>query len=86
MDEFKKLLASAKGCYSSRGKAKNCEHKHCLKLSKRNSLIVQFLIDTGARVSEVSGVRRCDLNDFDPEGWFHESYTKRKKTRWFKLN
>ena len=53
---------------------------------KRNSLIIRFLLDTGAQVSEVSGVRRCDLNDFGPEGRFDESYTKRKKTRWFKLD
>ena len=67
----------------------NCDdknHKRCKYLKKRNDLIIRFLLDTGARISDVAGVRVKDLNYLEPEGHFHKSYTKRKKTRLFILD
>ena len=55
----------------------------------RNKLIIQFFICTGARVSEVAGVRRKDIEkeycENKRQGQFHWSYTKRQKTRNFFL-
>jgi integrase len=41
---------------------KGCEHNDCSYRRKRNSLILKFLWDTGARLSEVAGVRIKDLD------------------------
>ena len=39
--------------------------------------MLKFFWDTGARVSEVSGIRIKDLNKSKPKGVFDLTYTKR---------
>ena len=65
---------------------KTCEHEKCKYIRRRNKLIILFFWDTGARVSEVAGVRICDIEKGKPRGVFHETYTKRAKSRDFKLD
>ena len=48
--------------------------------------MLKFLWDTGARISEVAGVRIMDLDPTKYKGVFHSSYTKRNKSRSFKLD
>ena len=55
-------------------------------MSQRNELLIRFLFNTGARVSEVAGLRNCDVNEKEPKGMFDESYTKRGKSRPFFLH
>ena len=50
-------------------------------MSKRNQLLIRFLFNTGARVSEVAGLRNRDVEQKEPKGHFDASYTKRGKTR-----
>ena len=50
-------------------------------MSKRNQLLIRFLFNTGARVSEVAGLRNRDVDTVEPKGRFDASYTKRRKTR-----
>ena len=43
--------------------------------------MIEFALETGARVSEVAGVRICDVRAPKTKRIFHKSYTKRNKTR-----
>jgi len=44
--------------------------------------MIEFALETGARVSEVAGVRICDLRAANKKNRkFDKSYTKRNKTR-----
>jgi integrase len=47
---------------------------------------LKFLWDTGARLSDVAGVRIEDINIKESRGVFDASYTKRNKSRPFKLD
>ena len=47
---------------------------------------MKFLWDTGARLSDVAGVRIKDINTTENRGVFDGSYTKRNKSRPFKLD
>ena len=87
-EEFRLLQSKALNiCYMRKGKDKtDCDHEACKYQRRRNTLILEFLWDTGARVSEVAGVRIKDLNKEANHGRFHESYTKRSKSRFFKLH
>ncbi len=67
-------------------KKKQCDHKKCQYQRKRNTLLLKFFWDTGARVSEVAGIRIKDLHKTKNKGYFDKSYTKRNKTRPFKLD
>ena len=67
-------------------KKKQCDHKKCQYQRKRNTLLLKFFWDTGARVSEVAGIRIKDLNKKVNKGYFDKSYTTRNKTRPFKLD
>ena len=66
IEEFRLLRSRAlTTCYMRKGENKtlmDCEHEACKYQRLRNTLILEFLWDTGARVSEVAGVRVKDLD------------------------
>ena len=85
--QFRKLIKANQICYKRKGQDKNdCEHTECSYQRKRNHLMLKFLWDTGARISEVAGVRIKDLDPTKNQGNFDDSYTKRNKSRPFKLD
>lgn len=85
--EHKQLVKESKTCcYKETRRKYNCSHKQCKYLRKRNSLMLNFLFDTGARVADLVNIKIADLNSNECGGTFRSSYTKGKKDRIFKLN
>ena len=87
IEEFPILLDSAKICYMRKASnVKSCNHYTCWYQRRRNNLILKFLWDIGARVSEVAGVRIKDLHKAINMGHFDRTYTKWRKDRLFVLD
>ena len=65
------MLSKKNRCFYSRKINKPCNHERCKFKNIRNKLILRFLMDTGARVSEISNLKVTDLQENEIKGIIH---------------